>query len=486
MVTRVASGEGGSQATVTIRGIPRSDNNPRRERPIIRPMSFLSSDTKKNEREKNSPPRSEEMVADTDETVAQRRFNSGRAPRRLESSSVPLSSKSQKPVLGTPVSSPSWAIAASQGPRLALDHIDPLKHERHATDHADDPDFILALKMAKKAAELLSSSSPTRIEGLPGRVSAVDAPEAPACMSEDGWPRPPKHLPGMSPPPPRASARNAFVAGAGGESPSAAASSGALESCDGRGESDTMVERVAEGAAVREAEAQRRALTDQALDEEWELWQQSRLAKDAAAKLEARRSAVDWLDRACEVASAADDWPTHVAAGALPQRRSYVPRLSRPNSWSRGLPRLSRAGAPPATTAPSELPRPTRRMRASWSRRRASHGGSLGAGRGADDSIPEHGVLLASIPASAEVGILPIPPPPPPRRSRPLPSTPSEQTSSASSPLPTGDECHSSTPPMRRVPSQSNVMLDLMLPPPGMPPPPPPRRRRMREVQTWL
>ena len=366
--------------------------------------------------------------------MAVRRFTSGRAPRRLAKA---------EPVLGTPISSPAWATGANVHVQsAALANIDQLKHERNVENHADDPEFLLALKMAQKAAELIHAVGPQKIDDL-SRCIRVDSQQQPTQDPEPpstAPPRPPRRLTGVPPPPPPLSARGSS------RTPTSNASSG--------GAATTPVLAAPMESADLPPPAQVGGAT-----------------ATKVARADVHRAAVDWLSSAYDEAASADDkWDVnslqHSGAENLDPSRRYVPPSRRPRSWSRGhgLPRLSRAvrggdgtvfnvavaGAP-------QLPRPLRRLRSSWSRRDSS----------APQPVPEHEPLAS-------------PPPPPPRRSRPQPSC--DQTSSSTSSALSGEDARDEM--LRRVPS--NVMLDLLLPPPGMPPPPPPRKNRQRETEHWL
>lgn len=454
-----------------------------------------------------------------DDGVAMRRFTSGRAPRL-----GPPGMQKVNPILGQPISSPAWTKGTKWRTRsMALENIDPLKHERNVENHADDPEFLRALDMAKQAAELLRSQDHAKIDGLSLSMQAMrdgetdSDMESPASTDERPDPvppRPPRRLTGMPPPPPPLSPRSSprappaeaalsmlSASGTAYEAQFAALAVLERDSLSGPPSpiKGTPVSLPAYSPAPSASPSFLASLTrigglpdgaggpsaSELPHDEWTQERADRVSRDDETKEAARRSAVEWLSSACDEAAVADDWATHLSTGKPYEPRStYVPPSRRPHQrWSaRGLPRLSRAGGgeAAASVCAAELPRPTRRIRSSWSRRNrfASSVGLAAVGEGSPaQGVPVHGDVWVEGEDQAPPPL--TPPPPPPRRAHPPPSH--DQLSSTHSPKPTGEGAREEA--MRHVPS--NMMLELMLPPPGMPPPPPPRRRR-RETQHWL
>ena len=79
---------------------------------------------------------------------------------------------------------PSWARARprsgsliSERVKLFEQSLDVDKHQRNISKHAEDPEFLLALKAAAHAAQLLHSANPTAIHHLPDRIVAENLPD---------------------------------------------------------------------------------------------------------------------------------------------------------------------------------------------------------------------------------------------------------------------------------------------------------------------
>ena len=144
------------------------------------------------------------------EDQAVRKFTSGRRPRlgtpskespclnsEMTGKEASLGSMASPEIIdGVPVESnetpatelwdaPSWARGAAS-PRGSLiaarvslfeQAIDVDKHQRNISKHAEDPEFLLALKAASQAAQLLRSGNPSDIDSLPDRIKAESLPD---------------------------------------------------------------------------------------------------------------------------------------------------------------------------------------------------------------------------------------------------------------------------------------------------------------------
>ena len=307
--------------------------------------------------------------------VQQRRFNAGRSPRAqaaaiaaTRASADGCEAGNSAPIVGLPL--PRWAPAVgSFAARItafesSID-VDPGKHERLASDHIDDPEYILALKMAQAAAEILSShrnalpadvgriasSVPTStlLSATPDAPDAPDAPDpspstlgdagravsgavtaaTPPSASGDGSTPPerrppPRILADVPPPPPPMTPRTVSQSArwdcgpSGGKreaacssAPGASAAAGGMAmaaAADDGGAPNALDPRP---AWVQQSEARLRAEAEAAaqLEARWAAMDAARRERDSQARAEALRSSRDWLLSACADAEEADDWP---------------------------------------------------------------------------------------------------------------------------------------------------------------------------------
>jgi len=418
---------------------------------------------------------------------ASHRFIAGRAPPQpyaaidTENSALEMPS-SKPPVWAVRKPPPGSSIAARA--RVWEAKFESLRESpsgQGGVEDYEDPEFMQALRMAKKAAELLHSGNPNLIpknfDKDDGKWSVPDfGIDFERSQSLPVHSSPPRILRGMPPPPPRLSSGSVATPTGTSAVPTGSARS-------------PMTPPTASGDSTS---------GDSSADSSGDASGDAPSEGDRSA----RHSSQEWLARQCDFIEGTDDWDEEALRAELEAetemaRAASMPTMpTRGNSWSKGLPpvlRLTRAA--PTTrlvggldSASSTALSLRRRMTPtlSWSKAKQ----------------PPIETIEADLP----------PPPPPPRRKhqdevQPPPAwTPVQPTplGSVREESPSAAQEHTSPPatsatsamiadgrgatPPDAWPHRISFATMALAPlPEGLPPPPPPRRRRKAEdTKMWL